>query len=215
MNFARIILPGAVMMLLSACNGLFSGIYDSPEEDDTKEYGFLTECTATSAGTIYIDATSYTQWTYIDFHNSTTDTREIDEAEPDSWDLAIHRYDAKTNGGSVAETGSGTFQTLLDSGSATVGEYVSDIWTTEKIITDMSTMMEGYLGYAESYYNEELSKWLFVDTSTMPPIYTPSEKIYIVRMADGTKAAVYLENYMNTSAVKGYMTIRYIYPISL
>jgi hypothetical protein len=74
-------------------------------------------------------------------------------------------------------------------------------------------MMDGYLSYVESDYNEVLSQWLDVDTSNMPPSYTLSGKIYILRLADGTKAALKLENYMNESAVKGYMTIRYMYPI--
>jgi hypothetical protein len=134
----------------------------------------------------------------------------FDEA-PRNWDLAIHRYDAKTNGGAVAETDASDFALLS---SAKVGDYVGDTWTTSKIVTDMSTMMDGYLSYVESDYNPMLSQWLNVDTSNMPPTYTLSNKIYILRLADGSKAALKLENYMNESAIKGYMTIRYMYPVS-
>jgi hypothetical protein len=48
----------------------------------------------------------------------------------------------------------------------------------------------------------------------MPPSYTLSNKIYILKLADGSKAALKLENYMNDAAVKGYMTIRYMYPVN-
>ena len=76
-------------------------------------------------------------------------------------------------------------------------------------------MMDGYLSYAESFYNAELSTWLDVDKSTMPPIYTLSGKIYIIALSDGNNIAVKLSDYMNADGVKGYMTIEYIYPFEL
>ena len=79
----------------------------------------------------------------------------------------------------------------------------------------MSGMMDGNIVYMESYYNEELSKWLNVDKSNMPPTYTLSNKVYMVKLKDGTYAAVRLTNYMNASGVKGFMTIDYIYPCEL
>ena len=54
---------------------------------------------------------------------------------------------------------------------------------------------------------------LDVDSSTMPPIYTLSGKIYLLRLKDGTCAALRLVNFMNDAAIKGYMTIDYLYPV--
>lgn len=88
-------------------------------------------------------------------------------------------------------------------------EYVADVWTTNVIVTDMSTMMDGYLSYTESFYNPELSKWLDVDKSTMPPIYTLSGKRYFVNLGDGREVALRLINFMNESGVKGFLTIEY------
>ena len=79
----------------------------------------------------------------------------------------------------------------------------------------MSTMMDGYLSYAESFYNPVLSRWLDVDKSTMPPIYTMSGRVYVVRLSDGRHLAVRLDNYMNGAGVKGYMTISYKYPFEI
>ena len=62
------------------------------------------------------------------------------------------------------------------------GAYVEDVWTTAKIAIDMSGMMDGNIVYMESYYNEELSKWLNVDKSNMPPTYTLSNKVYMVKL---------------------------------
>lgn len=202
-----IIAGAASMGLLSACNGILDGIYDEPDNVNNTGTGFENE------GEIFIDATSYTQWVYIDFSEQSTVTLGYDEDAPQNWDIAVHRYDVKTNGAKVVETNYSDFDQAI---TATIDEadLVSDIWTTNQIVIDMSTMMDGYLGYTKSYYNPELSKWLNVDTSTMPPIYTPSGKVYIVYLPDGTRAGVKLLNFMNDMQVKGYMTIQYMYPFN-
>ncbi|MDE5960477.1 MAG: HmuY family protein [Duncaniella sp.] len=214
-NFFTYLTAGVAAMLLSACNGILGNIYDEPAGDAVSEYGFVTEATTTSPGSIYIDATDYTVWTYIDFRSMTTTALDVNAPAPASWDIAIHRYDAKTNGAEVMETGATSFYSLANVVTPTENDYVSDIWTTTTIVTDMSTMMDGYLSYAESFYNPELSKWLNVDKSTMPPIYTPSNKVYVIRLSDGTLAGVRLANYMDALGVKGYMTIEYMYPLKL
>lgn len=206
------------LLSLSSCNGILEGIYDQPTTDTEFSYGFNSiNDNSGATGTVYIDATSYTRWTYIDFHTQKMDSVEItpETQVPENWDIAIHRYDVKTNDGSVLETGLTGLSTLLTSGALPQGTFISDEWTTEKIIVDMSTMADGYLGYAESDYNPELSKWLNVDKSTMPPIYTPSNKVYLLKLKDGTMAAIRLKSYMNELGVKGYMTFDYIYPFEL
>lgn len=200
--------PGAAILLLSGCNGMFAGIYDEPLE--VSDYGFVEKCKPGVPGEIYVDATSYTDWVYIDFASATVETRSVTEDAPANWDFAVHRYDAKTNGGAVMGTDVTDINALT---SLPAGEFVPDEWTTETIVTDMSTMMDGYLSYVDSDYNPELSKWLDVDTSTMPPVYTLSGKVYVLRLADGSMAALRLANFMNDSAIKGYLTIKYSYPI--
>lgn len=199
-------------MLLPACNGIFGDIYDEPAAEATPDNGFSGD-DANGIGTLYIDATSYTAWTYINFHDRTVTPCAIGDAEPAEWDLAVHRYDAKTNGGAAAETGATSFNSFVNYTDIPEGSYVADIFTTNVVVTDMSHMMDVYLVYAESDYNPELSKWLNVDKSTMPPIYTPSNKVYVVRLADGTRAAVRLADFMDASGVKGFLTIEYRYPI--
>lgn len=213
-----ILLPvGAALLSLPSCNGLFEGIYDEPVA--ASEFGFTKVEQATSSGTIYIDATSYTKWTYIDFDTYSIDTTLIAEDGSESgnvmegWDLAVHRYDTKTNGGSVLETEYTSLDEFRVSGRIPEGEYVEDIWTEDRITIDMSQMMNGVILYAPSWYNPELSKWLNVDTSTMPPVYTMSGRVYVLKTQDGKAAALQLNNYMNDSKVKGFMTIDYIYPV--
>lgn len=199
------LLAGVAVMSLSSCDGIFSDIYDNPQQTDVPEYGFIAPATQTVPGTIYIDATSYTDWVYIDFSTMTAETLPVEAPAPATWDIAVHRYDAKTDGATVSATASGDFTTLTPAGTP-----VADEWTTQTIVTDMSTMMDGYLSYAESSYNRELSRWLDVDKSTMPPIYTMSSKVYLVNLRDGRRVALRLDNYMDGSGIKGYLTIRYM-----
>ncbi len=201
------------MLSLSACNGILEDIYDAPEPEDSKIYGFIAVDNATHTGRIYIDATDYTEWHYIDLHGKSVTTASVDAEAPANWDFAIHRYDAKTNGGAVMESAAADFDMLTAVGTIPEEAFTADEWTTDKITVDMSQMMDGIIRYAEDWYNPVLSRWLRVDTSTMPPIYTLSGKVYLLRLTDGTCAALRLMNFMNDAAVKGFMTIDYLYPV--
>ena len=207
-------LSGVIAILsLSACNGIFEEIYDAPQPEDTKIYGFVSVDDATHMGRIYIDATDYTEWHYVDLHGKQAITVAVGEEAPEQWDLAVHRYDAKTTGGAVMESAAAGFSMLSAINTIPAEAFVSDKWTTDKITVDMSQMMDGIIRYAEDWYNPVLSGWLHVDTSTMPPIYTLSGKVYLLRLADGTFAALRLMNFMNDAAVKGFITIDYLYPV--
>ena len=202
------------MLSLSSCHGIFGGIYDEPVEETSDGFGFIKINEATRTGTIYIDASDYMKWNYISLKDKKVVTALYDEQQPENWDFAVHRYDAKTNSASVFET---EYYDLTDISSVSKfsgADFIADEWTTNKITIDMSQMMEGIIKYAEDFYNPCLSKWLNVDTSSMPPVYTLSEKVYILKLQDGTFAALKLSNFMNTSGIKGFMTIDYLYPVT-
>lgn len=202
------------VLSLSSCHGIFGGIYDEPVEETSDGFGFIKINEATRTGTIYIDASDYMKWNYISLKDKKVVTALYDEQQPENWDFAVHRYDAKTNSASVFET---EYYDLTDISSVSKfsgADFIADEWTTKKITIDMSQMMEGIIKYAEDFYNPCLSKWLNVDTSSMPPVYTLSEKVYILKLQDGTFAALKLSNFMNTSGIKGFMTIDYLYPVT-
>lgn len=201
---------GVAVAALPACDGLFAGIYDDPVESG--DSNFTVVDAALHTGRIFVDATSYETWNYVDLHEQRIVASEVEAEAPDSWDFAVHRYDAKTDGAGVLETAYADFDALIASGAVPAGDYVEDVWTTDRITVDMSHMMDGYLVYAESYYNPELSKWLDVDTSVMPPIYTASNRVYVLQLRDGTCAALLLSRYMDDAGVKGFLTIDYLYP---
>lgn len=198
-------------MLLMSCNDMLGDIYDEPVT--AAEYGFVETCTDTHAGLIYINTTDYMAWTYIDFAAQTIDSLSVEAPAPAHWDIAVHRYDTKTNGARVIGTDLTDINDARTWKNVDDEKGVADIWTTDKIAVDMSNMLDGYLSYIDSYYNPELSKWLNVDISVMPPIYTLSGKVYIILLEDGTRAAVKLVDFMNSAGIKGYMSIQYIYPL--
>ncbi len=191
-------------VLTASCDGLFGGLYDEPAAGAA--YGFIQTDPDGLGGTLRIDATSYTRWNYIDLLHQRIDTASITLGQdaPPEWDFALHRYDVKTHGGAAAET---PFDQVGVASALEGLHFVSD--ADSQVVIDMSTMMEGYLGYASSEVNPVLSTWLHVDQSTMPPIYTLSNKVYLLRMADGSLAALQFTGYMDDAMRKGIVTLRY------
>ena len=187
---------------------------ESTETTTSNGYGFIS--VDGNSGTIYINSTDYYTWTLLNFHNHTFSTLTIDSETLEDpftddleWDIAVHRWDARTNGGAALET---SYTSLSQVTSIPTGTYVEDVLS--QVTADMSGMMTGDIGYSTAYVNTELSKWMDVDTSGMPPSYTASYKVYSVRLSDGTYIALILSNYFkNGSSDKGYLTIDYIYPI--
>lgn len=208
-------MAGVITLLsLSSCEGIFESIYDDPKKEDKEEFGFIHTDTDSNRGTIYINASDYKEWHYIDFDSRTVQTIAIDSVStvPEKWDFAIHRYDTKTNQGEVKET---KFLRLNDCENKFVEdeqEYTRDIWTTEQIMTDLSQMIDSIIQYTEDYYNPVLSRWIDVDRSTMPPIYTLSNRVYVLRTADQRRMALKFIDFMNYVGDKGFITIDYIYP---
>lgn len=211
MNSLKFIVITGAALLLPSCNDVLGNLYDEP--NTSSEYGFVKSCTNAEAGVIYINSSDFKMWTYIDFENNSIYTLPVDDTSSLRWDFAVHRYDTKTNNSKVIQT------TLTDINQARVWEKdentleVGDILTSDKIITDLSTMLDGYVSYTDSYYNPELSKWLNLDINTMPPSYTLSGRVYIIIREDGERAAVKLSDFMNSDGAKGYMSIQYIYPL--
>lgn len=202
-----------VALGLTACG---DSIYDDPEDGAGAGSSWAQHFTC-------VDATSYDRWVYLSLSKGTALTVPIadgTEAVPAEWDLALHRYDVKTHGGRVCDTG---YTSLADFNRDVLNRtyrfpsddrYTADIFTESTVVIDMSGMMQGTLVYTPSFYNEVLSGWLRVDTSRMPPDYVPSGKVYLLKLADGTVAAIRLTDFMKAS-VKGYMSFDYIYPLNL
>lgn len=206
MRYALRILIMMIGVAATGCDGILDGMYDNPPAVTQEDMGFNGDDELT------IDATSYTSWVYISLRNRTTDTRLMTDPEPQEWDIAVHRYDARTNGGEAAELPCNELQQVKPAMIAEA-RWEKDSFTTDRLMTDLSGMLTGDIKYADGWCNLTLSRWLNLDLSVMPPIYTPSNKVYLVRLGDGTLAAVRLKAYKSAKGRKGIMTIQYAYPL--
>lgn len=109
------------------------------------------------------------------------------------WHIAIHRYEIKTNGGSTYDTEATDMSAITSCPTGvtfTADTYVS--YGTDddlEVITDMTNMMSGSVGYAANpQLNSVLCGWVVrTATGSMPPtIYTPTGHIYVVTFEDGS-----------------------------
>ncbi len=210
-NVCRLLLALPLSAGMTSCDGMFDGIYDDevPAVETGMQFGQLT-----------VDATSYGQWVYIDFHNKTIQNVDITTdsvsgtanfIEPDEWDIAIHRFQVKTNNGSAIETVYASIDDLKKAGHLPDSTFLPDTWYDKKVITDLSGMMSGNIKYCPSYVNDVVGRW--ITSSGMPPTYTTSDKVYVIRLSDDSYAAIHFDSYMDNEGTKGYITCSYEYPL--
>lgn len=279
-------------MILMSCNGI--GIMDNVYDDPTSDTGGGAEKEdETVSGTIVINASTFANWAYIDFHAirdsieagltptctpvymdiplTATTTAPDDEQsgvyfrwydvfgkglnfnrrataaevtaikrnmpdelkkdvpmfptapqpEPDSWDIAFHYCNVRTNGGGVYQT------PLTSTGYATdwsmVGNkadydkmvFNEDTWNENWVWINRNAMLAGVIACQGIRINETLGTWLEFSLKNLAPLWNHRSNIYILRMKDGTMAALNLVNYKGgpDGSTTGYLTINFLYPL--
>ena len=257
-----------VALLFSACTGLFDGIYDEPEnekQNTIKEEDNGNPLLPTVSGTIYIDASDWEEWYYIDLPglanpqtreqaanqiktpypipmslsgesdgktgiytywfdvwgkgisvNKYQDFMPTDaQSEPDSWSLAVHRNNVRTHGGSVCETTyTDISQLKLSHEELAKLVYTEDEWSENVVWADDSQMLNSIVGSQGIAINPVLSSWLRLDIPPMPPAFTHNGHVFVLRLSDGTYAALQLANYISPDGTtKCHLTINYKYPL--
>lgn len=248
---------GVGILLLTACNGIFDDIYDQPQE------------TAVPArGQVCIDATSWSDWYYVDLKQlhaltlagdedsllkaqtqfepypiPTTLTSETDgktgqylywydvfgagisnnefrqftpcdaQGEPEEWSFAVHRNNVRTHGGAVLKTQYTSMDQLPESSEAFRDmEFTADEWTQNEVWDSQEQMLLGLVPSQGIEINRTLSSWLTLDIPPMPPAFTHDKHVFILRLSDGTCAALQLEDYLSAKGTKCWLTINYKYP---
>ncbi len=262
--FAHTGMLGALMML-SACTGMFGGIYDDAADAPEGTTEVHTDSVRTViSGSLYIDATSWTDWYYIDFQAMVdsaeagkTAAQEFEpypipttpaatddgktgiytywydvfgkgisvnefrsfqptdaQTEPEQWSLAVHRNNARTNGGAVCETSlSDISQLEMSRETLDALTFTADAWSENIVWTVQDQMLNCLIGSQGIDINYVLSSWLHVDLPPIPPSFTHNDHVFILRLKDGSYAAVQLENYQNQAGKKCCLTINYKYPL--
>ena len=215
-----------MMLALVVCSMMMVGCgEDKPEPKPTPG--------KTVAKKMTVDATNYADWTYINLETGETEVhRDFSSwtsykrdtvisrtpakgSESDvkiKWHIAIHYFDVKTNAGEAVAT----TETELDKvTSLPAAGYKPDTLVRKRVITDMSKMMQGIIGYADqSSLNATLGGWVIrIPTGTMPPYtYKLSEKVYVVKFKSGANAKLKFTDYSDATGQKnGVVTFSYVY----
>jgi hypothetical protein len=250
------------LLLFSACTGLFDGIYDEPE--GLKQHTIEEEGNSVS-GTLYIDASDWKEWFYIDLPGlanpqtrqqaveqiqktypipmsltgesdsktgiytywfdvwgkglSVNEFREFTPTDaqtaPETWSLAVHRNNVRTHGGSAYETQyTDISQLKMSRDELDKLSFTADSWSETAVWTDQSQMLSSIIGSQGIAVNPVLSSWLRLDVPPMPPAFTHNNHVFVLRLNDGTYAALQLANYISPDGTtKCYLTIHYKYPL--
>ena len=154
--------------------------------------------------------------------NELLDVVEVDkQPEAPSWDFAIHRNNNRTNGGAALETTYSSMDelpvnsaTLLNQ-MASAGKdttFVGDIYTEMDVWVDQSTMLQEIIPCQSIMVNQVLSRWLTMKIPPMPPSFNHNGHVFLLRMNDGTVAALRCANYISAKNLKCCLTIEYLYP---
>lgn len=132
----------------------------------------------------------------------------IDETTFD-WDIALHRYDVKTNAGSALST---TAKELSEITAIPSSGYTADM-KTDSLMVDMSGMMKNAVGYASGHVNEVLNKGVVADLGSMPPTFSMSGLVYLIKLHSGEYAKIKFTGYRSDENVTGHITFDYEYPV--
>lgn len=255
-NTLKTAVVGVSIMMLTACSGIFDDIYDKPKP------------IVPAKGQLVVDATSWTDWHYIDLPKlhrlaldgddealtaaqsefetrpiPTTLTKESDgrsgqymywfdvwgvgvahnefreftpcdaQDDPAEWSFAVHRNNVRTNGGAVYETEYNSMDELPESSAAFANaKFTPDEWSENEVWDSQETMLQCLVPSQGINVNKVLSSWLKLKIPPMPPAFTHNSHVFILRLADGTYAALQLANYLSATGTKCWLTINYKYP---
>lgn len=185
-RFKLTLLLFSFVVILSSC--------DKDENDPTKLESF----------TVIVDATSYTDWVYFSF--SAGD--EVAVADPQTsadWDIGIKRNHFKTNSGTSGNGNGGAY----DAGVVdfdTFSQAPADGYTVD---TSIDVFDFGTMEYSPEPGNTLLETWGEF-TDDMPPTLVPSDKVFVVKAADGSYAKMIVQNYYGAEG-SGYVTFTYAF----
>ena len=140
-------------------------------------------------------------------------TPTAEQTAPEEWTIAIHRNNVRTNGGAVLETNYTSMDQLPESSEAFRNmTFKEDEWTENEVWDSQEQMLLGYVPAQGIAVNRVLSSWLSIEIPPMPPSFSMNNHVFVLRLKDGSYAALQLENYLAPNGTKCYLTINYKYP---
>lgn len=189
-RFKNAILIIAAVIMFSAC-----------EEDENNNP------VALEAVTEQVAATSYTDWVYYSFSEEAV----VDVTDPKTqtnWDIGLRRNHFSTNSGSSGNGDGG----VVDAGVVDFDNYFEAPETEYTVDDTVQNMDLTTIPYPTMYPiagNTVLETW-GAFTEEQPPTFIPSNKVFVVKTADGKYVKMIVQNYYGTEG-SGNITFKYVY----
>lgn len=184
-------LKNAILILVAAV------MFSACEEDDT-DSGKLEVVTEQVA------ATSYTEWVYFSF----SEGKIVDVTDPKTstnWDIGLKRNNFRTNSGASGNGLGGA----LDTESVDFDSYFEAPETGYSVDVEIQAFDFNTMEYYTTTANEVLDTW-GAFTDDMPPTFIPSNKVFVVKTADGKFVKMIILSYYGADG-SGYITFKYVY----
>jgi hypothetical protein len=180
----------------------YTSVYFPLKKDVSNTEEIPVEVTQTPK-TLTVNANAYDKWVYVSF--SQGKVVAVSNYKNDlSWDIAFHRTDIRLNGGASGKGKAAGLETNATDLNAViqipVSGYITDV---------MDNINVSMMGKEAAPKNLKLSNW--VSKSGMPPVYTVSKKVYLVRTADGKHVKIKFLKYVNAENKGGHIQFTYVY----
>lgn len=135
------------------------------------------------------------------------------QPEPDEWSFAVHRNNVRTHGGAVYKTDYTSMDRLPERSEVLQNAvFAEDEWSENEVWDSQEQMLQCLVPSQGIKINKVLSSWLAMDIPPMPPAFSRNGHVFILRLGDGTYAALQLANYLSPAGTKCFLTINYKYP---
>lgn len=171
---------------------------------------------------IVVDASDYTKWVYINFDKG--EVVSVSAPETDlSWDLGLHRYDFKTNGGTSGKGKGAAARTTQKDLKADIPAPKDSEWTLDR---EGMLLMKFDMSKHDMEYKKQSANFLLtsepkgqgkpgylnkgiISSEGMPPTVTIDPSVFLVRSAAGQIVRVRVLDYQNATKKTGYITLEY------
>ena len=174
---------------------------------------------------ITVDASDYTKWVYISF----TKGKVVSVSAPEtdlSWDLGLHRYDFKTNGGSSGKGEGAAARTTQKDLKADIPTPKDSEWTVDREGTLLMKFGVNKEGKHDMKYEKQSANFLLtsepkgdgkpgylnkgiISMAGMPPTVTIDPSVFLVRSAAGQIVRIRVLDYQSATKKTGHITLEY------
>ena len=170
---------------------------------------------------IVVDASDYTKWVYINFAKGEVVTVSAPETDL-SWDLGLHRYDFKTNGGTSGKGKGAATRTTQKDLKADIATPKDSEWTLDR---EGMLLMKFDMSKHEVKYEKQSANFLLtsepkgdgkgylnkgiISSEGMPPKDTVDPSVFLVRSAAGQIVRVRVLDCLSATKKRGHITLEY------